>query len=279
MMRFLMNFIRFISIIRVVNWLSFALLFYSCATPKTITYFQGQGTVDTARYSTLATIEPAVSRIQSDDILAIVVSSLSEESNVLFNFSNTNALTTASFPGTSTGGGGRNQPLGYLVDPLGNVEIPLVGKTKLSGMTLEEAGVVIKEKLNKYLKEPTVNVRHLNHKFTVIGEVTRPGVYNLLDNHTTLPEVIGMAGDLTVFGRRTNVMLIRTTESKREVFRIDLTSRKLLDSPFYFIQNNDVIYVETLPGKITSTDRTVQLLPIFLGLTSTLLVIVNLILR
>ncbi|WP_461091603.1 polysaccharide biosynthesis/export family protein [Spirosoma gilvum] len=254
-------------------------MLYSCASPKTITYFQGQGPVDTIRYSTLASIEPAISRIQTDDILAIVVSSLSEESNVLFNFSNTNALTTSSFPGTSTGAGSRNQPLGYLVDPMGNVEIPLVGKAKVAGMTLEEAGVFIKEKLSKYLKEPTVNVRQLNHKFTILGEVNRPGVYNLLDNHTTLPSIIGMAGDLTVYGRRTNVMLIRTTNEKREVFRVDLTSRQILDSPFYYIRNNDIIYVEPLPGRVTSTDRTVQLLPIFLGVTSTLLVIVNLILR
>ena len=254
-------------------------MFYSCTSTKTITYFQGQSAVDTARYSTLATIEPSITRIQPDDILAIVVSSLSDESNVLFNFSNTNALTTTSFPGSSNGGGGRNQPLGYLVDPMGNVDIPLVGKAKVAGSTLEEAGIIIKEKLAKYLKEPTVNVRQLNHKFTVIGEVGRPGVYNLLDNHTTLPEVIGMAGDLTVYGRRNNVMLIRTTDNKREVIRLNLTSRQVLDSPYYFIRNNDVVYVETLPGKITSTDRTVQLLPIFLGVTSTLLVIVNLLLR
>ncbi|GAB4033268.1 hypothetical protein GCM10028809_34300 [Spirosoma gilvum] len=162
---------------------------------------------------------------------------------------------------------------------MGNVEIPLVGKAKVAGMTLEEAGVFIKEKLSKYLKEPTVNVRQLNHKFTILGEVNRPGVYNLLDNHTTLPSIIGMAGDLTVYGRRTNVMLIRTTNEKREVFRVDLTSRQILDSPFYYIRNNDIIYVEPLPGRVTSTDRTVQLLPIFLGVTSTLLVIVNLILR
>lgn len=251
----------------------------SCTSTKTITYFQGQGPIDTARYSTLATIAPTVTRIQPDDILAIVVSSLSDESNILFNFSNINALTTTSFPGSINGGAGRNQPLGYLVDPMGNVDIPLVGKMKLAGMTLEEAGSFVKEKLNKYLKEPTVNVRQLNHKFTVIGEVTRPGVYNLLDNHTTLPEVIGMAGDLTVYGRRTNIMLIRTTNGQREVIRLDLTSRQVLDSPYYFIRNNDVVYIETLPGKITSTDRTVQLLPIFLGVTSTLLVIVNLILR
>ncbi|WP_332368200.1 polysaccharide biosynthesis/export family protein [Spirosoma telluris] len=157
--------------------------------------------------------------------------------------------------------------------------MPLIGRLKVAGLTLDESETFIKDKLDKYLKETTVNVRQLNHKFTVIGEVTRPGIYNLIDNHTSFPEAIGIAGDLTVYGRRDNVMLIRTVKGKREVVKLDLTSRNILDSPYYFIQNNDVVYVEPRQGKITSTDRTVQLLPIFLGVTSTLLVIVNLILR
>ncbi|MES2519131.1 MAG: polysaccharide biosynthesis/export family protein [Bacteroidota bacterium] len=215
-----------------------------------------------------------IPKIQSDDILAITVSSLSEESNIVFNFPNINAITTTNFPGSSNGQP-RNQPLGYLVDPSGNIEMPLVGKTKLLGLTLEESGNLIKEKLEKFLKEPTVNVRLLNHKFTVIGEVNKPGVYNLLDNHTTLPEVIGMAGDLTIYGRRDNVMIVRTTNGKREVVKINLTSREFLDSPYYFIQNADVIYVETMKGKITSTDRTIQLIPIVTGVASTFILLLN----
>jgi polysaccharide export outer membrane protein len=254
-----------------------ACLLNSCVSNKAITYFQGQGAIDTARYTTLASINPTISRIQPDDILAIVVSSLSEESNVLFNITNTNGVITTTFPGATNSTG--QQPLGYLVDPAGNVDMPLVGKVKVAGLTLEEAGVMIKEKLSNLLKEPTVNIRQLNHKFTVIGEVGRPGVFNLLDNHTTLPEVIGMAGDLTVYGRRDNVMLIRTVNDKREVVRVNLASRDILDSPYYFIQNKDVIYVETMAGKVTATNQTIQLLPIFLGVTSTLLVLVNILLR
>ncbi|GAB3884773.1 polysaccharide biosynthesis/export family protein [Spirosoma agri] len=249
-------------------------MFYSCATTKSITYFQGQGATDTARYATLATLIPPVSRIQPNDVLAIIVTSLSDESNALFNILNTSSVPLATY-GSGTG----NQPLGYLVDPAGNVEMPLVGKVKLSGLTLEEAGVFMNEKLSKYLKEPTVNVRHLNHKFTVIGEVTRPGVYNLLDNHRTLPEVIGIAGDLTVFGRRDNVMILRTTADKREIIKVDLTNRQVLDTPYYFIQNNDVVYVESRPGKVTQTDRTIQLLPIFVSITSAVIVIVNILVR
>ncbi len=258
---------------KVMGLLFLIAMISSCASTKSLTYFQDSSAVDTLRYTTLATIKPTAFRIQPDDILAVIVSSLSEESNGILNASNTSGVSMASFPGgTSTG----SQPLGYLVDSTGAIILPLVGKIKLSGMTLVEAGSFIKEKLARYIKEPTVNVRTLNHKFTVIGEVGRPGVYNLLDNHTTLPEVIGMAGDLTVFGRRDNVMLIRTVNDKREIVKLDLTSRQVLNSPYYFIRANDVLYVESRPGKITSSDRTLQLLPTFFGITSLILVTVNL---
>lgn len=270
MTSFLKSVSRVTSYLTVLTWVLSVAMFSSCTTTKSITYFQGPGVVDTARYATLTTLVPPVSTIQPDDVLAIIVTSLSEESNALFN-----VLNESSVPLATYGAGTGNQPLGYLVDPAGKVEMPLVGKVQLTGLTLEEASRTINEKLSKYLKESTVNVRHLNHKFTVIGEVARPGVYNLLDNHRTLPEVIGIAGDLTVYGRRDNVMIMRTTANKREIIKVDLTNRKVLDSPYYFIQNNDVVYVESRPGKITSTDRTIQLLPIFVSLTTAALVIVN----
>lgn len=252
--------------------------FTSCVTVDTrkITYFQS---ADTLPYQVLPPITPQVTRIQPDDILAVTVSSLSEESNVVFNFPNINALNTTVYPGSSNGGGQMRQPLGYLVDSTGNIEMPLVGKVKVRGMNLAQAGDTIKVRLLNYLKEPTVNVRYLNHKFTVIGEVNRPAVFNLLDDHTTLPEALGMVGDLTIYGMRKNVMLIRTEREKREVVRIDLTSRDFFNSPYYYLRNNDVIYVDVDKGKVTFTDQRVQrlqLVPIFTGIATTLVVILNL---
>lgn len=252
--------------------------FTSCVTVDTrrITYFQS---ADTLPYQVLPPITPQVTRIGPDDILAITVSSLSEESNIVFNFPNINALNTTVFPGAIGGGQMGRQPLGYLVDSIGKIEMPLVGKLKLTGLTLEQAGDSIKVRLLNYLKEPTVNVRYLNHKFTVIGEVNRPGVFNLLDNHTTLPEALGMVGDLTIYGLRKNVMLVRTTKEKREVVRIDLTSQDFFNSPYYYLRNNDVIYVDMDKGKVTYTDQRIQrlqLIPIFTGIATTLVVILNL---
>ncbi|MFD2573301.1 polysaccharide biosynthesis/export family protein [Spirosoma soli] len=251
-------------------------LFCSCVSTKSVTYFQGNKNIDTARYSTLKPIEPVMSTIQPGDILAIVVASTSEESNRLFNFPNTSTVNTTVFPGSTSQG---QQPLGYIVDASGNVTLPIAGKIKLVGLTIKDANALVKEKLSEYVKDPGVSIRQLNHKVTVLGEVNRPGVFNLLSDQTSILELVGMAGDLTIYGRRDNVVLIRTTNNKREVVRLNFTSRDLLNSPYFFAQNNDVLYVEPRNGKLTATDRTVQLLPIFLGVTSTLLVLVNLLIR
>lgn len=253
--------------------------FTSCVSTKNVTYFQGSDPLDTVRYSTLKAVTPLIPKIQPDDILAVTVSSLSAESNEVFNFQNVTPLITSNFPGVSSNGMARNQPLGYLVDPAGNIEMPLIGKVHVAGLALEEAGVIVKQELSKYLKEPTANVRYLNQKFTLLGEVNRPGIYNLLDNHTSLPEVLGVAGDLTIFGRRDNVMLMRTTDGKREIIKINLNSREVLDSPYYFIRSGDVIYVEATKGKITSSDRTLQLIPIATGITTSLVLLLNLLFK
>ncbi|MET3127325.1 polysaccharide export outer membrane protein [Arcicella rosea] len=253
--------------------------FTSCVSTKNVTYFQGADPLDTVRYSTLKTVTPLIPKIQPDDILAVTVSSLSAESNEVFNFQNVTPLITSNFPGISSNGMARTQPLGYLVDPAGNVEMPLIGKVHVADLAIEEAGDKIKYELVKYLKEPTVNVRYLNQKFTILGEVNKPGIYNLLDNHTSLPEVLGIAGDLTIFGRRDNVMLMRTTDGKREIIKINLNSREVLESPYYFIRSGDVIYVEATKGKITSSDRTLQLIPIATGVTTSLVLLLNLLFK
>ncbi len=272
------NSLKKLSVWSVSLCLTGSAFFSSCVTVDTrkITYFQS---ADTLPYQVLPPIKPQVTRIEHDDILAVTVSSLSEESNVVFNFPNINALTTTVYPGGTGGGQMGRQPLGYLVDSTGKIEMPLVGKIKLTGLTLEQAGDSIKVRLLNYLKEPTVNVRYLNHKFTVIGEVNRPAVINLLDDHTSLPEALGMVGDLTIYGMRKNVMLIRTTKDKREVVRIDLTSREFFNSPYYYLRNNDVIYVDMDKGKVTYTDQRIQrlqMIPIFTGIATTLVVILNL---
>lgn len=249
--------------------------FFSCVSTKKVVYFQSNNPNYPAFIETQL---PKVSKIATDDILAITVSSLNKESNEILNFQNINALTMTSFPGISTNTV-RGQPLGYRVDSSGNVVVPFIGKQYLAGLTLEEAGEVVRQEVEKYLKDPAVNITFLNHKFTVLGDVNRVGTFNLMDDRTTLPEALAMAGDLTIYGKRDSITVIRNSLGLREIAKVNLLTRDLFTSPYYYIRNGDVIYVEPTKGKVTNTDQRVQLVPIFTGIATTLVVLLNFLLK
>lgn len=247
-----------------------ALLFQSCRNMREIALFQS---ADSLIYKQLPGLQPEVARIQPNDILAITVSSMDKNSNEILNFANVNALTMATYPGLPNTAQ-RGQPLGYLVDAIGNVELPFVGKVNVNGQTLSEAADAVRKLVDSSLvADPAVNVRFLNHKFSVLGEVGRPGTFNLLDDRTTLPEALAMAGDVSVYANRQWVMLVRENQGKQDIVRLDLTRDDIFQSPYYFIRNGDVIYIEPLKEKATSTDRRVQLAPIILSAVSTTIVI------
>lgn len=246
--------------------------FQSCITTPPIAYFQ---TSDSLKFKQLKKIQPTITRIQRNDILAITVGSLNQESNEIMNFANVNALTTTSFPGQQ-GGIQRSQPLGYLVDSSGHVEVPFVGRLKLLDMTLEEAANAVRAEVVKSLKEPAINVRFLNHKFSVLGEVSRPGTYNLLDDRTTLPEALAMSGDLTIYGSRTNIMVLRENKGVREIARLNLLTQEVFNSPYYYLQNGDLIYIEPIKAKGTFNDQRLQLIPIYTGIATTAVVVLSL---
>ncbi|SKC18462.1 polysaccharide biosynthesis/export family protein [Dyadobacter psychrophilus] len=245
----------------------------SCVSPKSIVYFQG----DSLRYSSQEITQRYVPTILPSDILSIIVGSLNAEANEVFN--TPNLFTTASTNYSSVGGA-RVQPLGYLVDSDGAIEIPLVGKVKVSGLRTTDAADTIRLRLQNYLKEPSVIVRNLNFKVSVMGEVKLPAVYVIPDEKITLPEVLSLAGDLTIYGNRSNVMIIREENGKREYARIDLTSRDIFNSPYYYLHKNDVIYVEPVKARMLDTDsriRTVPLIVTIVGGISTLgILILNL---
>lgn len=244
----------------------------SCITTPPIAYFQSS---DSLKFQQLKKIQPTITRIQRNDILAITVGSLNQESNEILNFANVNALTTTSFPGQQ-GMNIRNQPLGYLVDSSGHVEVPFVGRLKLLNMTLEEAANAVRAEVVKSLKDPAINVRFLNHKFSVLGEVGRPGTYNLLDDRTTLPEALAMAGDLTIYGSRTNIMVLRENNGIREISKLNLLTQEVFDSPYYYLQSGDLIYIEPIKAKGTFNDQRLQLIPIYTGIATTAVVVLSL---
>jgi len=244
----------------------------SCITTPPIAYFQ---TSDSLKFQQLKKIQPTITRIQRNDILAITVGSLDQESNEIMNFANVNGLTTTSFPGQQ-GAGLRSQPLGYLVDTSGHVEVPFVGRIKLLNMTLEEAANTVRTEVVKSLKVPAINVRFLNHKFSVLGEVNRSGTYNLLDDRTTLPEALAMAGDLTTYGNRNNIMVLRENNGIREIARLNLLTQEVFNSPYYYLQNGDMIYIEPIKAKATFNDQRLQLIPIYTGIATTAVVVLSL---
>jgi len=236
----------------------------SCISPQSVIYFQG----DASGSNLSRIVQDYTPVLQPNDLLSIAVGSLSAEANEIFNAVNQSTTTKLNYGGT--GAGSSQVPIGYLVDTDGNIQLPLVGKVKVGGLTTNVAADTLRRRLEYYLKEPTVVVRNINFKVSVLGEVNRPSVYTIPDERITLPEVLSLAGDMTIFGRRDNVMVIREENGSREYAYLDLTSRTVFDSPFYYLHKNDVIYVEPIKARMNSTDRTMQILPLVISSVSVL---------
>ncbi len=206
------------------------LLLVSCATKKEIVYFQDMQGLTNQDGS--LSFEPI---IENNDVLHISISSLSREA--LEPFRRKTGL---------EGNIGNSNPTlqGYLVNSEGNINFPVLGNIKASGKTREGLKNELKSQLSEFITDVVVDVRIMNFKVTVLGEVNNPGVYSISDEQVTLPQAIGLAGDLSEDGKRENVMVIRQKDGKQEVTRIDLTKTDFFSSPFYYLKQNDVVYVE-----------------------------------
>lgn len=243
----------------------------SCVSTKELVLFQ-DGTAGTDSTALAAKYVPT---IQPNDVLAIQVSSLNPEATSFFN-----PYTVINAAGQTTGTLNQfTQPLpyttGYLVSDDGTVELPLVGKIVVKNLSNAQAANQIREKLTTYLKEPTVNVRNQNFRISVLGEVNRPSIFTVPNERITLPEALGLAGDLTIYGQRKNVLVIREENGKRAYTRLDLTKRSVFQSPYYYLHNNDVIYVEPSKSRLVAADRTYQLAPIVISALSFLAIIIT----
>lgn len=207
---------------------AFSLL--SCATKKQILYFQDSNTLDNTEIR--ETFEPL---IEQNDILYISISSIDEAIIKPFNRQ------------TGLEGSVNNvnpELQGYLVNPQGNINFPVLGAIKVAGNTRSEVESMLKTRLLDYVKDVVVDVRIMNFKITVLGEVKSPGVYTIKNERVTLPEALGMAGDLSEDGDRNNIKIIREEDGKRLVATIDITETSFYGSDFYFLKQNDVIYIE-----------------------------------
>jgi len=261
-----------------ILFLTIILLFSSCFDAKKIAYFQKAPN----QSDTISTSRLYVPHIQTGDILSIYINSLSPEASSFFNpytqatgaVAASSASTQSSTQGISTAPAlTQSSSPGFLVDASGNIELPLIGVIKVSGLTTVDARDTIKRHLLTYLKEPTVTVRISNYKISVLGEVAKPAVYIIPNEQITLPEALSMAGDLTIFAKRNNIQIIRDVNGKKEFGTINLNSRDVFNSPYYYLHANDVVYVEPGKSKAQVNDRTYILVPSVVSLITAIILL------
>lgn len=232
----------------------------ACVNNRPIQYVQGS--FDTAAYSKYVIKEPLV---QIGDLISIVVYSDNPEATSVFNMPNVSG---------GEGQGVNATTAGYLVDIDGNIQFQNLGKLHVVGLTKKELSDLLNTRLSVYLKNPYYNIRFLNYKITLVGEVTSQGVVSIPDEKVNILEAIGLAGGLTTFARRDNVMIIRESNGKREFARLDLTNPEIFKSPFYFLQQNDMIVVEQTRAKAVVNDQvTIRNVSLASSVISTLAII------
>lgn len=232
-------------------WLLLAtLLASSCGVTKRTVYFNDMADTSGVRKLTPAAFQEPV--ILPDDMVRIQVQTLVPQ--------NTTAIDD---PAAST----------YLVDKEGLVHLPLIGALKIAGLTTFQARELVREKAAKYYQSPTIQLQLTNFKVTVLGEVTRPAVYTMPNERVTLLDALGLAGDLTIYGKRSNVLLVRSTGAQKEFVRFNLNSSSIYQSPYFYLKQNDLIYVEPGKGRIAAnnTGRT-QAIAIIGSVVSVLIV-------
>jgi polysaccharide export outer membrane protein len=233
----------------------------SCGTTRPYTYMQGG--FDTTAYSKIPNFDP---KIKGGDLLSIMVFSDNPDASAIYNQGGSAALqlpTTPGNAGASSGGsggasrGGSNPtPQGYLVDERGNIAFRDIGVLHVEGLTRGQLTDTLNARLERgeLLTHPYCNVRVLNYKFRMLGELSKPGEFSIPDEKINILEAIAMAGDLTVYGRRDNVLIIREDSGKREFGRIDLTNPNIMTSPYFYLQQNDLVIVEQTRKKSVAND-------------------------
>ena len=250
--------------------LAFAVLLTSCSTPKNVAYIKNSDEVDLSKSEYLYD-----ARIMPKDVLTITVSTVNPEASAPFNLIVRNTLnSTSSTIGTSSG-----SLQTYLVGNDGTIEFPVLGNLKVGGLTKAECEKMIHDKIMPYLnakENPVVTVRMANYKISVLGEVNRPGMFTVSNEKINIFEALAQAGDLTIYGVRDNVKLIReSADGKKEIHTIILNDANLINSPYYYLQQNDILYVE--PNNVKSQNSKVgQVTTLWFSATSILISLASL---
>lgn len=225
--------------IQLFTLLGVLLLISNCASSKKIEYFQEvEGLVISDSISAFA------AQIKTGDLLYINVTATNAEAAIPFNLYETPILTNAV---------ANAKPVAYLVDDDGRINFPVLGKLDIRGLTTKQLTKALEDQLIEYITDPTINIRFANFRVSVLGEVKTPGAYLVSNERLSVIEAISLAGDLTIYGKRESVLLIRIDHGKKEFITLDLTNKKLFDSPYYNLKQNDVIYVPPNKTRVNSS--------------------------
>ena len=208
---------------------------FSCTPTKPTTYFTDIPDATLVKLPDMVRPELA---IMPDDMLEIKIIGANEITTQVFN----------TFGGVSASGATPGTPV-YVVDRNGDIELPYVGKIKAAGLSKDQLKDKLKTEIAPYLKDLMINIRFTNFRFTVLGEVRLPGSYTFLTDKVTVLEALGQAGDMTQYATPDNVRIIRDSSGKREIGKVDFTQKDIFNSPFYYLQRNDVVYIETNKNK------------------------------
>lgn len=225
--------------------------FFSCKVER-IAYFKDVPDSTNIK-KILQTIPTEAAVVRPDDVLNITIQTLDPSANAILNQGN---LPASSGAVSQTSNANISQAIisGYLVDKDGFVHLPYIGDVLVKGLTSQQVKQLITEKISVYFKDPVVNIRFTNFKITVLGEVRNPTTFLLPNENPTIFDALGLAGDITIFGRRDNVMLIRAdADGKREIVKLNLDSSSTITSPYFYLKPNDVLYVEPTQDRVAST--------------------------
>jgi polysaccharide export outer membrane protein len=220
----------------------FLILFlFSCASRKEVVYYQDIDSLAPSVKSNSYEI-----KIQPDDLLMIIVSAEDPEIAAPFNLKSVSIQS----PGKLDAATGQQTMQLYLVDSNGSIEFPVLGKLKVSGLSRTEVLQTLQDKIAVYIKNPMINLRVMNFKVSVQGEVNLPGTFPVASDRITLIEALTLAKDLTIYGKRNNILIIREIDGLKSYNRVDISKADFINSPFYYLAQNDVVYVEPNKTKI-----------------------------
>mgnify|MGYP000722377719 CR=1 FL=1 len=242
-------------------------VFSSCVSKKNIVYFQNDEIDQTKVSNSYKTI------IKPDDLLQITITALDVEAVRPFN------LAAVTYSTSSNSAIGVAQQQSYLVDTNGEIEFPVLGKLQIGGLTREETIVFLKEKLDPYyIKNPNINIRISNYKITILGDVKMPGSYNVPNERITILEAIGLAGDLKISAQRNNLTVHREEDGRKVQYKVNLLSKNIFTSPVYYLQQNDVVYVEPNYASMQTASSNSNT-SLFISITGLLITMISLLTR